>query len=469
MSSSLKFSFNFFLSRSGLDILFFWVARMVMMGLELTDTLPFHTVFLHAMVRDKEGRKMSKSLGNVIDPLEVIGGCSLDALQDRLDSGNLPEKEVARAKKNNEAEFPAGIPECGSDALRFGLLAYTVQGRDINLDVKRVVSYRMFCNKLWNATKFALTFLDDFKPTQNLLKEVMESGKIAPRDRFMISKMMNTASSVNDYLDNYKFGDAQQAAYSYWMEDLCGTYLELIKPVVKSDDKDAKWAAQSTLWLALESGLRLLHPMMPYVSEELWQRLPGRGILGSDEPDTIMLAPYPEAIEEYKNEAAESAMNDVMEVVKAGRSLRSSYNIKNKDLTFFILKASGSFETSAKAQTDDILTLARGSALKINPPESEIPETVGTIVANDQLTLLMDMKGLVDYKVEINRLKKTLKATTGPLETLKRKMEADGYEENVPEDLKKTNIEKLESYTKKMEEIESAIEDFERLDALESK
>merc|ERR1719253_1049629 len=146
------------------------------MGLHLTDQLPFHTVYLHAMVRDKEGRKMSKSLGNVIDPLEVISGCTLNTLLSKLDAGNLPLKEVERAKKDQQADFPEGIPECGSDALRFGLLAYTVQGRDVNLDMKRVVGYRMFCNKLWNATRFALQFVSDFQPTPNLLEHLRASG-----------------------------------------------------------------------------------------------------------------------------------------------------------------------------------------------------------------------------------------------------------------------------------------------------
>jgi len=459
------------LLETGLDILFFWVARMVMMGLELTDTLPFHTVFLHAMVRDKEGRKMSKSLGNVIDPLEVIGGCSLQALQERLDGGNLAEKEVARAKKNNELEFPDGIPECGSDALRFGLLAYTVQGRDINLDVKRVVGYRMFCNKLWQATRFALTFVADFQPTATLLDDLKSSGKMTLRDKFMVSRMMNGAGAVNDCFTNYKFGDAQQAAYSYWIDDLCNVYLELVKPVVydkSEENKEKRWAAQATLWLALESGLRLLHPMMPYVTEELWQRLPGRGSLGDAEPETIMLAPYPEVVEDLKDAAVESSMSDVLEVIKACRSLRSSYNIKPKDLTEFYLKASGSFASSATSQTDDIKTLGKGASVIVNPADSEIPETVGTIVVNEQLTVLMNMKGLVDYKVEITRLQKTLKSTSNPLEQLRKKMAADGYEDKVPEELKKANVEKLDGLVKKKEEIEAAIADFERLAALES-
>lgn len=209
------------LLETGLDILFFWVARMVMMGLELTDQLPFHTVFLHAMVRDKEGRKMSKSLGNVIDPLEIIHGCSLESLQERLIAGNLPEKEIARAKKNNEIEFPDGIPECGSDALRFGLLAYTVQGRDINMDISRIISYRMFCNKLWNATRFALQILTDFSPASNLLDNLMSSGTMATRDRFMISRLMNSCKAINGCLESCRFGDAQQAVYSFWIDDLC--------------------------------------------------------------------------------------------------------------------------------------------------------------------------------------------------------------------------------------------------------
>jgi valyl-tRNA synthetase len=189
-TDDLKAFYPTSLLETGLDILFFWVARMVMMGLQLTDKLPFHTVYLHAMVRDKDGRKMSKSLGNVIDPLEVISGCTLETLLAKLDAGNLPPKEVARAKKDQSEDFPEGIPECGSDALRFGLLAYTVQGRDVNLDMKRVVGYRLFCNKLWNATKFALQFVSDFKPTANILEEVMSSGKMAIRDKFMISRLM---------------------------------------------------------------------------------------------------------------------------------------------------------------------------------------------------------------------------------------------------------------------------------------
>jgi valyl-tRNA synthetase len=162
------------LLETGGDILFFWVARMVMMGLLLTGKLPFKTVYLHAMVRDKYGRKMSKSLGNVIDPLEVINGCTLDDLLLKIDEGNLAPKEVAKAKTSQKDDFPEGIPECGADALRFGLLAYTTQGRDVSLDIKRVVGYRQFCNKLWNAVRFALNYVDTFKPSPNYHENILD-------------------------------------------------------------------------------------------------------------------------------------------------------------------------------------------------------------------------------------------------------------------------------------------------------
>jgi len=470
-TDDLKAFYPTSLLETGSDILFFWVARMVMMGLELTDTLPFHTVFLHAMVRDKEGRKMSKSLGNVIDPLEVIGGCSLQALQDRLDGGNLPPKEVARTKKNLQEEFPSGIPECGSDALRFGLLAYTVQGKDINLDVKRVAGYRNFCNKMWNSTRFALMYLQDFQPTPTMLEDLISSGKMAIRDKFMISRVMNSIEAVNENFANYKFGDAQQTGYQLWLNDMCDVYLELIKPIVQSKDvekKDARWAAQATLWVALETQLRLLHPMMPFITEELWQRLPGRGTLGQTETSTVMLAKYPEIVDSYKNDKCEESMILTLEIVKACRSLRSSYNIKPKDLTHFFIKISEGADV-VQAQVDDIMTLGSGSQVDINPLDGNIPDSVGTMVVNDAVTVLVDLKGKVDFKTEIGRLNKNLKNAKGPMEQLENKMATTGYQEKVPADLKIANDEKLNGLRKKCADIEEAIANFDRLLTLEDK
>lgn len=451
------------LLETGSDILFFWVARMVMMGLQLTDQLPFHTVYLHAMVRDKDGRKMSKSLGNVIDPLEVIKGCTLESLLKKLENGNLPAKEVEKCKKDQTADFPEGIPECGSDALRFGLLAYTVQGKDVNLDIKRVVGYRNFCNKLWNATRFALEFVSDFQPTSTILDDLMSSGKMAIRDKFIISRLMNAVEAVNDNFKGYKFGDAQQASYTFWMDELCNLYLELIKPVVydKSEaNADARWAAQATLWVCLETGLRLLHPMIPFVTEELWQRLPGRGTLGADEKESIMISDYPLCNEAYKNIDAENGMEVIKKIIDSCRSLRASYQITNKTLTKFFIKAESGAEIIA-AQSDDIKTLGKASEVHINA--ADVPTTVGIDVIDDQTTVFMDIKGLVDFNAEIKKLEKNLGKTTPALENLQKKMEAPGYEENVKDELKKANLEKMEGLQKKVADIKAAIANFEKL------
>mmetsp|Transcript_28665 Transcript_28665/g.43308 ORF Transcript_28665/g.43308 Transcript_28665/m.43308 type:complete len:1084 (+) Transcript_28665:140-3391(+) len=471
-TEDLKAFYPTSLLETGSDILFFWVARMVMMGLEMTDELPFHTVYLHAMVRDKDGRKMSKSLGNVVDPLEVIRGCELDALLNKLEQGNLPEKEIQKAKKDQTADFPDGIPECGSDALRFGLLAYTVQGRDINLDIKRVVGYRQFCNKLWNATKFALQFVSDFKPTPTQLDDLMSSGKMALRDKFMISRLMCGVQNVNKFFGAYSFGDAQHAAYSLWLHDLCDVYLELAKPVVKDDkdeNKDSKWAAQATLWVTMEAGLRLLHPMMPFVTEELWQRLPGRGTLGKEESRSIMLASFPECNKAYVDAQAEASMEITMKVVGACRSLRSSYNIANKVSTHFFVHITGEKEQMLRNQLDDIKTLGKASALDINPDDASVPQSVGLIVIDDQTKVLMDLTGLINFDAEIKKLEKSLKNTLPAMTNLEKKMLAPGYEENVNDALKKANVEKLEGLKKKVADIEDGIKNLKKLAALEKK
>ncbi|CAE7209191.1 Vars1, partial [Symbiodinium sp. KB8] len=223
------------LLETGHDILFFWVARMVMMSLGLTGKLPFHTVYLHAMVRDAHGRKMSKSLGNVIDPLEVIDGISLEDLHQKLYEGNLPDKEIEKAKKGQKEDYPDGIPECGADALRFGLLAYTLQGRNVNLDINRVVGYRHFCNKVWNATRFGLMYFgSDFsfpgslKPDQSLAWE----------DRWILSRLSFSAQKANDGMTKYEFANVTTATYSFFLYELCDVYLELLKPRFYGETQD---------------------------------------------------------------------------------------------------------------------------------------------------------------------------------------------------------------------------------------
>lgn len=230
------------LLETGHDILFFWVARMVMMGITLTGEVPFKQVYLHAMVRDAHGRKMSKSLGNVIDPVHVIEGITLEDLQKSLLGGNLDAKEVEKAKAGQQADYPQGIAECGTDALRFALVAYTSQGRDINLDIQRVVGYRHWCNKLWNAVRFAMVNLDlqkGFAPSAAF------DAKPAPLGaRWILSRLNAAIATTTASMDVYDFNGATTAVYSFWQYELCDWFIEVMKPVMSRGTPEDKRATQ---------------------------------------------------------------------------------------------------------------------------------------------------------------------------------------------------------------------------------
>lgn len=273
------------LLETGHDILFFWVARMVFFGQKLLGKLPFKEVYLHPMVRDAHGRKMSKSLGNVIDPMDVIHGISLEGLHGQLIGSNLDPREIEKAKAGQKQDYPQGIPECGSDALRFALCAYITQARDINLDINRVLGYRFFCNKLWNATKFALLYFsgDERYDTQLTLNE--KSNKM---DAWILSRLSATIETCNNGFDSYDFAAVTSACYAFWLYDVCDVYLECLKPIFQSGSTEQQAAARRTLYVCLDYGLRLLSPFMPFITEELFQRLPR-----ADTTPSICVSSYP--------------------------------------------------------------------------------------------------------------------------------------------------------------------------------
>ncbi|TMW64795.1 hypothetical protein Poli38472_008962 [Pythium oligandrum] len=446
------------LLETGYDILFFWVARMVFMGQKLTGKLPFHTVYLHSMVRDKYGRKMSKSLGNVVDPLEIIAGCSLEDLFKKLESGNLPQKEVEKAKKGQQLDFPNGIPECGADALRFGLLAYTQQGRDINLDVNRLVGYRNFCNKLWNATRFAMSNLEGFSASDEDFKTVLTNEAVSVRDQYILSRLNYTIGVCNKAFAAYDFGDLTTALYNFWLYDLCDVYLELAKPVMGGSDEKAKLTAQQTLYICLEFGLRLLHPLMPFVTEELWQRLPGKRSAPS-----ITVAQYPLAVDGWSNPEVEAKMELIKEVIHAARSVRAEYGLVNSVRPqFFIKCADAEVQQIIDTQLDDFSTLAKAGESKTLLDE-EPPKGCAIHSVNEKVQIHVLLAGLVDFANEISKLEKKLTKIQPSIDSLQNKMAKEDYAVKVPENVREAEAAKFEALTKEKEGIENAINGFKRL------
>uniref|UniRef100_A0A915Q346 valine--tRNA ligase n=1 Tax=Setaria digitata TaxID=48799 RepID=A0A915Q346_9BILA len=382
---------NFFpttLLETGHDILFFWVARMVFMSQELTGRLPFREVYLHAMIRDAHGRKMSKSLGNVIDPLDVIHGVSLVRLNKMLESGNLDAKELKIAKEGQARDFPNGIPECGTDALRFALISYTSQSRDINLDVLRVQGYRFFCNKIWQASRFTMMQLgNSFTPSDKFtLPE--RSGAL---DRWILSRLSYVVEAANSGMSNYRFSHVTTALYNFWQYDFCDIYIEGCKKVFVDADSKSVEATRKVLFECVETGLRLLSPFMPFISEELWQRLPRK--VSIEQPESICVVSYPES-EQYpfRDEILENRMMQAMCIVKTVRSLRSDYGLTAKVKTEreFYLSAIGLCTNYCFGDVQDF-PFARG---------------LGMINVSKEITKLMDKREKL--MVQLQKLEETI-------------------------------------------------------------
>jgi valyl-tRNA synthetase len=452
------------LLETGHDIIFFWVARMVMMGKFCTGKWPFKQVLLHAMVRDAHGRKMSKSLGNVIDPVHVIEGITLEGLNKTLDEGNLDPREVEVAKKGQAQDFPLGISECGTDALRFALCAYTSQGRDINLDINRVVAYRNFCNKIWNATKLArMVFGAEFVPRAS----AAASGNEGIMDKWILSRLNHAAKEIDASFKEYDFSRATGAIYSFWLYDLCDVYLEAIKPVCgKPGSEESKSAgaraAQDTLYTCLEEGLRLLSPFMCFLTEELWQRLPKRDPATS--AASICVAPFPLPIAERAAPEIEAQFTEIMESVHAIRSLRTEYNIIRKMAPPTTVNThSEKTENLFKAWSLQFKTLSYSGEVTIARELAVGPEGAALAIPNASCELHVVLRGSVDADQEIAKLKKKYEATDKQLATLQKRRTGADYEKKVPESIREEETKKYETLKAELENINKTITNFEKL------
>jgi len=435
---------------TGHDILFFWVARMVMMGLQLTDKLPFHTVYLHAMVRDKYGRKMSKSLGNVIDPMEVINGIDLESLHQKIREGNLPEKEVVKAIEGQKLDYPEGIPECGADALRFGLLKYTIQGRDINLDIGQIVGHRQFCNKLWQATQFVLLNLQSYTHTGTMTDLIASLAGATGKDKWILSRLNATIIAVTEAMKDYQFSAACQATYDLWQKDFCDNYIEMSKPALRGEDAASKLTTQKSLLLVVELGLRLLHPFMPFVTEELWQHLPNRGAPWSatiPDPPSIVVAQWPHPLEAFADAGIDADVAFVQAIVKKGRSLKEAGNV-TKSAPILVVSADTTVIETFKLE---IATLIGAAPFSISTSAPADPSNYTSMAVDDSTFVYMQISdGTVDISAQLAKMNKEVEKFTYLVAGLRAEVTGPGFTK-VPEKVQKLKTEKLAAYEKELE------------------
>jgi valyl-tRNA synthetase len=375
------------LMETGSDILFFWVARMIMMGLKLTGRAPFRDVYLHAMVRDEHGEKMSKTKGNVIDPLDVTR-------------------------------------EHGADALRFALSAQAGQGRDVKLSLAQVAGYRTFCNKIWNASRFALMNLGDFPKDGR--EGPPPAGGLA--DRWIRSRLAKTADDVNAAFEAYKFSDAASAIYQFFWRELCDWYIELAKVPLQGGDPEARRLTQRTLVDVLDGALRLLHPFMPFVTEEIWQKLPRR----KDDPASVMIADYPRG--SPRDGRSEREMELVMRVVEAVRTIRGESNIPpGKRISATLYARHADVRASLHDAVPFIRPLAQLSELAVLPPRPAGERLKRAAMAVlPEVEIAVPLTGLVDFAEEERRLRKDIAKAEGDRSGLQRKLDNPSFVARAP-------------------------------------
>ena len=387
---------------TGFDIIFFWVARMIMMTLHLRQEVPFHTIYIHGLVRDSDGQKMSKSKGNVIDPIDLIDGIELEELILKRTSGMMQPQLATKIEKSTRRQFPDGIESYGTDALRFTYYSLASTGRDIKFDIGRIEGYRNFCNKIWNAARYVLMNCENEDcGTQN-----DSTVELSLADRWIISKLQETTAEVTRAVANYRFDMASQALYEFIWNEYCDWYLELSKSVLWDDDAshEAKRGTRQTLIRVLEIWLRMLHPMMPFITEEIWQSVgPLAGKLGP----TIMLQPYPEPNEHDIDFRANEDIEWLKVVIEGVRNIRGEMNIPpGKELSVLLRKGDENDRLRLSKNSQYLRKLAKISHIDWLAADDAVP-LAATALAGE-LEILVPMAGLIDKDAEINRLNREI-------------------------------------------------------------
>ncbi|HUT78675.1 MAG TPA: valine--tRNA ligase, partial [Polyangia bacterium] len=433
---------------TGYDIVTFWVSRMMMMGLTLMGDVPFGKVLLHPMIRDQDGNKMSKSRGNVIDPLDVIEGIALDDLLAKTRGYALPKAEIDSAVAYQSEHFPKGFPACGTDALRFTLAAYAGQDQDIRFSVERVEGYRKFCNKIWQAVVgFALPHLEGLAVDW----AVPEPATLA--DRWILARLSEVAAEVNRGLEEFRVGEVTHQLYHFFWDELCSWYIELQKPVFSGDDPATREAGRRVLAHVLDASLRLLHPLMPFVTEALWQELPKPA--GS--PESIMRAAFPTAASGRPDPDALRQAARLMQVIGTVRTLRSDYNV-GPGVAIGLHVATDDADLAALLPRSAALleALARVGSVEVSGAGTPRPTGCATAVI-DGAELLVPLRGVIDVAAERARLGKERERAAKDIDFAARKLGNEGFVARAPAEVVAKEHERLEEARLRLAAVDEAV------------
>lgn len=440
---------------TGFDIIFFWVARMVMMTTHVTGKIPFKHVYVHGLIRDAEGQKMSKSKGNVLDPIDLIDGIDLESLIQKRTTGLMNPKQAASIVERTRKEFPNGIPAFGADALRFTFASLASPGRDLKFDLGRCEGYRNFCNKLWNATRFVLMNVGERLPQTPAAPEALGFA-----ERWIVSRLQRVEAEAQRHLTDYRFDLYAKALYEFVWDEYCDWYLELAKVRLAQDDEAVRHATRRTLIGVLEAVLRLLHPVIPFITEELWQHV--APVAGRKVSDSIMLAPYPLAQPQKLDEAAEREMALFQAITRAVRGLRSEMKL-NPGERVPLAVALGEPSDEAIAATiagfvPYLQALARLTEVRML---ARLPEdALAPVAAVETLQLMLDVP--IDAAKERERLAKEIARLEAEIAKAKKKLENPSFVERAPAEVVAQERERIERFSATLAQLEPQLARIER-------
>ena len=426
---------------TGFDIIFFWVARMIMMGLKFMGDVPFKEIYIHGLVKDSHGQKMSKSKGNVLDPIDLIDGIELEPLVAKRTTGLMNPKDASKIEKQTRKDFPDGIPAFGTDALRFTFASLASNGRDINFDMGRIEGYRNFCNKIWNAARYVLMQTEEQDCGQK-----GENIELTSADRWILSRLQETTQAANKAIVGYRLDHMAQTIYDFTWNEYCDWYLELSKTVLFDDNaSDAiKRGTRHTLVHVLETILRLAHPTMPYITEEIWQRIaPLAAIEGAgSDTSSIMLQPYPEYDDSKFDQSSIDEVEWIKNFIIGVRQIRSGMDIKpSKELPVLLQNGNDADKILFETHENYLKKLAKLESITWLNTGDDAPESATALVGD--MKLLIPMAGLIDKDVELKRLNKEIEKLIKPIKALEGKLSNAGFTDKAPEAVVQKEKDKL--------------------------